>query len=199
MVPCGPDISVHPGKSECQRISDPREDKTPPEELRELKRLNDNYKTMMKSVRQHLRQEGIRLADTSELAMQQVAQEEEEHQQLMEYNRQENLRVAALREERVRKEHEAEITRVEASLVKQAQMAAAAEEEALRLINETQELVKTFIKREDLEQAIEAAMEDPTDYNFALDPDGHVFRGRNTRPEDVPKEEWEKLERAAQI
>lgn len=50
--------------------------------------------------RQHLRQEGIRTADTSELAMQQVAQEEEEHQQLMEYNRQENLRVAALREER---------------------------------------------------------------------------------------------------
>ena len=48
----------------------------------------------------HLRQEGIRTANTSELAMQQVAQEEEEHQQLMEYNRQENLRVAALREER---------------------------------------------------------------------------------------------------
>lgn len=50
--------------------------------------------------RQHLKQENRRTADTSELAMRQVAEEEEEHERLMEYNRQENLRVAALREER---------------------------------------------------------------------------------------------------
>lgn len=39
---------------------------------------------------------------------------------------------------RVRKEYEAELARVEASKVKQAQKAAAAEQEALRIINETQ-------------------------------------------------------------
>ncbi|XP_063882079.1 small ribosomal subunit protein mS26-like [Scylla paramamosain] len=172
----------------------PKKPQVPEADVRELKRLNDNYKTVMKAVRKHLREESVRTADTSELAMQQVAQEEEEHQQLMEYNRQENLRVAALREERIRKEHEAEIARVEASLVKQAQIAAEAEQEALRIINETQELVKTFIKREDLEKAIEEAMENPTDYNFALDQEGHIFRGRTTKPQDVKIEEWEQLE-----
>lgn len=39
---------------------------------------------------------------------------------------------------RVRKEYEDELSRVEASKLKQAQIAAAAEEEALRIINETQ-------------------------------------------------------------
>lgn len=167
---------------------------TPPEEVHELRRLNNNYNTQMRALRHHLTQEKKRTADTSELAMQQVAQEEEEHQRLMEYNRQENLRVAALREERVRKEYEAELARVEASKVKQAQKAAAAEEEALRIINETQEFVKTFIKREDLEKAIEEAMANPKDYNFAIDQDGHVLRGHNTCVEDVDEKDREKLE-----
>lgn len=44
---------------------------------------------------------------------------------------------------RVRKEYEAELARVEATKVKQAQVAAAAEEEALKLINETQVRLNT--------------------------------------------------------
>ena len=39
---------------------------------------------------------------------------------------------------RVRKEYETELARVEASLVKQAQIAAEAEKDALRILNETQ-------------------------------------------------------------
>lgn len=172
----------------------PKRREFPPEEEREMKKLYDNYRTYVRAVRLHLIAEVKRTAETSDLAMQQVAQEEEEHQQLMEYNRQWNLRVGALREARVQKEHEADLARVEASLVKHAERASKAEEEALKIINETQELVKTFIKQEDLEKAIEEAMANPSDYNFAIDQDGHVFRGRNTKPEDVKREEWEQLE-----
>ena len=46
---------------------------------------------------------------------------------------------------RIRKEHEAEIARVEASLVKQTQIAAKAEQDALRIINETQVRISTYI------------------------------------------------------
>ena len=45
-----------------------------------------------------------------------------------------------------------------------------------------------------MEKAIEEAIANPTDYNFAIDDDGHVFRGRNTKPSDVEREEWEQLE-----
>lgn len=51
--------------------------------------------------RQHLKNEVERTAASSELAMQQAAEEEAEHLALMEYNHQENLRVAALRETRL--------------------------------------------------------------------------------------------------
>lgn len=53
--------------------------------------------------------------------------------------------------------------------------------------------MKSFIKREDLEQAIETAIANPVDYNFALDAEGHVFRGRYTKPEDSDEKDWEKL------
>lgn len=48
--------------------------------------------------RHHLREEYLRTSATSEVALQQAAEEEAEHQRLMEYNRMENERIAALRE-----------------------------------------------------------------------------------------------------
>lgn len=51
--------------------------------------------------RQHLKNEVERTAASSDLALQQAAEEEAEHLALMEYNHQENLRVAALREARL--------------------------------------------------------------------------------------------------
>lgn len=45
-----------------------------------------------------------------------------------------------------------------------------------------------------MQKAIEEAMANPKDFNFAIDEDGHIFRGRNTRPEDVDEKDREKLE-----
>lgn len=182
---------VPTAKSKIFRI--PERKVFPKEEQIELKRLHDRYNTMMRAVRRHLTEEIQRTSDTSELAMQKAADEELEHQRLMEYNQQENLRVASQREERIRKEFEADLARVEATKEKQAKNTLQAQEEAIRLIAETQELVKTFIKREDLEDAIETALANPADYNFAIDEEGYIFRGRNTKPEDVAVEDREKL------
>ncbi|XP_071518855.1 small ribosomal subunit protein mS26 isoform X2 [Panulirus ornatus] len=182
---------VPTAKSKIFRI--PERKVFPKEELIELKRLHDRYNTMMRAVRRHLTEEIQRTSDTSELAMKKAADEELEHQRLMEYNQQENLRVASQREERIRKEFEADLARVEATKEKQAKITLQAQDEAIRLIAETQELVKTFIKREDLEDAIETALANPADYNFAIDEEGYIFRGRNTKPEDVAVEDREKL------
>ncbi|XP_042241230.1 probable 28S ribosomal protein S26, mitochondrial [Homarus americanus] len=171
---------------------------TPKEEVVEITRLFNMYRTQMRAVRRHLWEESLRRADTSELSMQQAAEDEAEHQQILEYNHQENLRVAALREERVRKEFEANLARVEASKEKLAKQALEAQEKALHLITETQALVKTFIKREDLEEAIETAIANPIDYNFVIDQEGHIFRGCNTKPESIPEEDREKLLSVAQ-
>ncbi|KAK3865863.1 hypothetical protein Pcinc_028556 [Petrolisthes cinctipes] len=180
-----------PAKSKMFKI--PPRKYIPEEESRELLRLYNNYRTQMKIIRRHLKNEVERTAATSELALQQAAEEEAEHQALMEYNLQENLRVAALREKRVQKEFEAEMARVEATKKYQEERALLAEEEAMRIITETQEFAKSFIKREDLEQAIETAIANPVDYNFAVDNEGHVFRGRLTKPQDTDEKDWEKL------
>lgn len=161
----------------------------PKEEEEEIKRLYNIYRTQMKAVRDHLRRENLRTSATSELASQHAAEEEEEHRQLMEFNRQENERVAALRENRLQKEVEADFARVIATKEKWEKLELEDKETALRIISETQELVKTFIQREELEKVIEVAIENPKDYNYAIDDDGYVYRGRKTRPDDTEEKE----------
>ncbi|CAL4105048.1 unnamed protein product, partial [Meganyctiphanes norvegica] len=168
--------------------------KLPEDELREMTRLNNNYNTYMRAIRRHLHDSYLLTSATSEFALKEQEEIEAEHDRMMEYNRQENERVAKLREERIRNEHEADMERVKLSIVKKEEEKLIAKEEALKLIRDTQEIVKTFIRREDLQTAIESAIANPVDYNFAMDADGHIFRGRNTRPADVPEDEREKLE-----
>lgn len=168
--------------------------KLPDEEYRELTRLNNNYKTYMRAVRRHLYDAYLLTSETSEFALKEEAEKEAEHERMMEYNRQENERVAKLREERIRREQEAEFAKVRLSIAKKEEEKIIAKEAALKYISDTQELVKTFIRREDLQQAIESAMANPVDYNYAIDTEGHIFRGRTTRPDDISEDEREKLE-----
>nr|XP_045616438.1 probable 28S ribosomal protein S26, mitochondrial [Procambarus clarkii] len=188
-----------PAKSKMFKV--PPRVTVPEEEEIEMKRLYNIYRTQVKAVRYCSAYLFIYLFCNLFILitfLKQSAEEEAEHQYLMEYNHQENLRVAALREERVKMEFEADLARIEVSREKLAKKTLEAEEEALRIITETQELVKTFIKQEDLEKAIETALANPVDYNYAIDQEGHIFRGSKTRPGDIAKEDWEKLISVAQ-
>lgn len=44
-----------------------------------------------------------------------------------------------------------------------------------------QEAAKSFIVRENIEEAIERALSAKTDYNFAIDLSGKLYKGRNPR------------------
>lgn len=155
----------------------PKRVNCPKEEYEEVKHLYNKYRTEMKSIREHLRKENLRTSATSSLASRQAAEEEEEHHKLMKFNQDENERLAVLREKRVQEQLESEFLYVAASKEKLEKIELQEKEEALRIITEAQELVKTFIKREDLQRIIEAAVENPKDYNFSIDSEGREYKG----------------------
>merc|ERR1719481_309808 len=49
------------------------------------------------------------------------------------------------------------------------------------------------ILEEDLEKAIETALANPVDFEFAIDKEGHIFRGRTTLSNKVEEEKLEKI------
>lgn len=96
-----------------------------------------------------------------------------------------NARIAAEREERLaaklaaRKEH----------ILQRLELA---EERRERQLAEVEELVRreklasaTFILKDNLDAAIEHALANPVDYNFAIDLQGNVLAGRRTDVKDV--------------
>ena len=49
------------------------------------------------------------------------------------------------------------------------------------------------IRVEDLEKAIETALANPLDFEYAIDRDGHIFRGRTTKCKKIDAEKYEKI------
>lgn len=50
-----------------------------------------------------------------------------------------------------------------------------------------------FIQTENIEKAIEEALANPFDPNFAIDLDGYVYRGRETSIGKIPEEARERM------
>ena len=50
-----------------------------------------------------------------------------------------------------------------------------------------------FIQPENMEKAIEEALANPVDVNFAIDLDGYVYRGKETSIDNIPEEKRERL------
>ena len=49
------------------------------------------------------------------------------------------------------------------------------------------------IEPEDLERAIETALANPIDHEFAIDLEGNIFRGRSTKSNKIKPEQLERL------
>ena len=132
--------------------------------------------------------------DESEIAQKKIIEEEKkEHMRLMEYNKKENERMLELREKRFTEAltetlDTIEQFKVEKDLERKLQI-----EEARKKIEETKELVKQFILKESLERAVEEAIANPTDYNFALDLEGYVYPGYSSKIEEMKIRDLEKL------
>lgn len=108
-------------------------------------------------------------------------------------NEKENARIAKLREARcARHLEEAKKQAAEAKVrfeMEREQKRLA----GLKLLEETKEALAHRIEEKDLEKAILTALENPTDPEFAIDKEGHIYRGRTTRSLDVADSEREKI------
>lgn len=155
---------------------------TPPEELEELKRLNNNYRTLMKSIRSYLHSR----YNVASVVVDHEAHEQEfleDFQACSKINDEWNEKCRLLRESRLAKQLED------------------AKNEAFRRLDEGQKLkeekmkmVEDIVRREkiasedfitpdNIDEAIERALANPTDYNFAIDLQGNIYEGRETIPD----------------
>ena len=55
------------------------------------------------------------------------------------------------------------------------------------------------IREEDLVKAIETALANPVDFEYAIDADGNIFRGRNTKSKKMDPKNYEKIPLASEV
>nr|CAG4647478.1 EOG090X0FQ9 [Megafenestra aurita]SVE92712.1 EOG090X0FQ9 [Megafenestra aurita] len=178
-------------KSKLFRI--PQKPVLPEDETAEIKRLYDNYKNEMKSLRQYFFEQSLKQAESGEVAQMKVKLEEEEHARLMEVNRLENEKTSRLREERLAIEAEKTREKVLSSLIKTEKENQILEAKAEAFLQK--QILEPTISSQDLERAIEEALANPVDFNFAIDLDGYVYRGKETSIDKIPEEKRERLSR----
>ncbi|XP_029108214.1 small ribosomal subunit protein mS26 [Scleropages formosus] len=164
-------------KSKADRVKlPPRID---PEEMVVLKERYEQYDLVVRALRAEFKQEIVRRRYENEVgsrAEERAKREAEEHRALMEWNDRENLRLRQLRVIRIQKQ-------VEEEAKKRAEVVSLREEKRQSVLREKekeilqlQEEVKTFITTENLEQRIEEALDNPKNYNFAIDKEGRIVK-----------------------
>ncbi|XP_055905043.1 probable 28S ribosomal protein S26, mitochondrial [Eupeodes corollae] len=158
------------------------------DEKLELLRLHNHYKTQMRSMRMYLREESQRIRETStaDHLVMSVEEEEAEFQRCLNLNKEWNDQIAAERNLRLEKENAAKREYIKERL----ELAKEREEDRLQRIEEIvrkeKEASKTFITRENIDQAIETALANPLDFNFSIDLRGNLYHGRTTVPGGPP-------------
>ncbi|XP_009880850.1 PREDICTED: 28S ribosomal protein S26, mitochondrial [Charadrius vociferus] len=100
----------------------------------------------------------------------------EEHRRLMAWNEEENARQRARREERLRKEEEERKRQKLQVAENKARVMEAFLKEKEKEVLQLQEEAKTFITPENLDARIEECLDNPRNYNFAIDKDGRIVK-----------------------
>ncbi|XP_026739344.1 probable 28S ribosomal protein S26, mitochondrial [Trichoplusia ni] len=175
-------------KSKIYRI--PKRPVISEDERLELLRLHNNYKTQMRSIKRFYHEEMIKEKSSRESASSEMSQriEAEEWARCVELNEKWNAQVALDREERrkieIAEQDEYALKRMERADKRKRERIAQVSEE----IRRQKELSPTFITPETLEAAIDHAIANPTDYNFAIDLKGNRYEGRDVQITPVKEE-----------
>ena len=107
----------------------------------------------------------------------------------MEDNEEENKKVAKQRELRLQKEAIENEQNIREELVQIEAKEKVRRRQVEQMITEESLAIDNRIRKEDLERTIEIALDNPIDFEFAIDTEGHIFRGRETKSILVPKDE----------
>nr|CAH7763153.1 unnamed protein product [Callosobruchus chinensis] len=163
----------------------PQRPVVPEDEKLELMRLYNNYRTKVKSLRKYLFSQHCTLLLASEDPEAQKKLFEEDHQRCIKINNDWNEKQSKLREEAMAEELEAKLSyarkRLEDQLMKQDEKQKAIEE----IVQHQKEASKDFILPHNIDEAIDRALENPVDYNFAITLSGEKIMGyENNKVED---------------
>ncbi|XP_062851168.1 28S ribosomal protein S26, mitochondrial [Trichomycterus rosablanca] len=164
-------------KSKAGRIKTPPA--VDPVEMVVLKERYTQYDLIMRALRLQFKEEMLRKRyeeETGSLAEERAKLEAEEHRSLMAWNDTENLRLCKIRELRVQKENEAaEQRRREAANLHQQELEKHIKQKEKEIL-QLQEEAKNFITLENLNERIEEALDNPKNYNFAVNKEGRVVK-----------------------
>ncbi|XP_073691235.1 small ribosomal subunit protein mS26 [Garra rufa] len=157
--------------------------KTPPPvdpvEMIVLKERYTEYNLILRALRLEFKEQMLRKKyeeEVGSVAEERVKSEAEEHRSLMALNDAENFRIHQIREQRLLKEAEAaELKNREAAILRQQELEDYIKEKE-RQILQLQEEAKNFITPDNLDQRIEEALDNPKNYNFAIDKEGRVVK-----------------------
>lgn len=178
--------SLGTAKSKLFRV--PQRPVIPKEEELELQRLYNNYRTTTNSITNYLTLKYNVKYQASEDPEQVRKVFEEDFQRCMSINDKWNEEQKVLREQRVAKEIEEQLEFAKNRIQLEIEKEIETQEQIEAIVRKQKEESVHFITPEKLDAAIEHALANPVDYNFAIDINGNKIVGRETKPENVKVE-----------
>ncbi|XP_067154497.1 small ribosomal subunit protein mS26 [Apteryx mantelli] len=163
-----------PAKSKASRLKVP-----PPVDPAELLVVTERYRQhrlVLSALRSDFRAEVTQKKREALLGGEDAVEHSEEHRLLMAWNDAENTRQRARREERIRKEEEERKKQKLQAAENKAKLTEAFLKEKEKEVLQLQEEAKKFITPENLDARIEECLDNPRNYNFAIDKEGRIVR-----------------------
>ena len=172
----------------------PHKHHIPEAEEEQVMLLKFRHRDQVSALTQYLWEEHVRNSDVGEAAKIEAAREEEEHKKLLLENESLNAEIAVKREERLKVEAKEEKDRIKleltASQLKEQKRLSVVDKVVVSEKNQLEMRIKSM---DDLEKAIVIAINNPVDNEFAIDKEGHIYRGRYTKSVQVPLANREKI------
>ncbi|CAN0103212.1 unnamed protein product [Bubo scandiacus] len=163
-----------PAKSKASRVKVPPP--VDPEELLVVLERYRQHRLVLGALRAEFRAEVLQKKREVLLSQEDSAELMEQHRRLMAWNEAENARQRARREERIAKEAEEERRQKLKAAENKAKIMESFLKEKEKEVLQLQEEAKTFITPENLDARIEQCLDNPRNYNFAIDRDGRVVK-----------------------
>ncbi|XP_027685179.3 28S ribosomal protein S26, mitochondrial [Chelonia mydas] len=163
-----------PAKSKAGRLKVP-----PPVDPAELLVVSERYRQyrlVLQALRLEFKQEVLRKQHEERLDRGSGEEVMEEHRKLMAWNNAENERLRKKREERLRREEEELQDHKLQGALNHARLMEDFLKQKEREVLQLQEEARNFITPENLDERIEECLDNPRNYNFAIDKEGRIVK-----------------------
>lgn len=161
----------------------------PIEETLEIRRLYNNYRTNVKTIKQFLTlkyNEEYQQKEDTDLKQKEF---EEDLLNCMKINDEWNAKQKVMRDAKAAEELEEALKKAEQRKLDSIARIQKSRKEKHEIVLKEIECSKHYIRPEMLSAEIERALANPVDYNFALDMEGNKIYGRETVPSQVAEKE----------